>query len=52
MTVTSWHMQLSPLVEMLHLYPESAVPHISLVFCEMWVTTALFPLTLDFVRLT
>jgi len=39
MTVTSWHMQLSPLVEMLHLYPESAVPHISLVFREMWDTT-------------
>jgi hypothetical protein len=34
-------MQLSPLVEMLHLYPESAVPHISLVFREMWDTTAL-----------
>ena len=32
-------MQLSPLVEMLHLYPESAVPHISLVFREMWDTT-------------
>jgi hypothetical protein len=24
---------------MLHLYPESAVPHISLVFREMWDTT-------------
>jgi len=25
---------------MLHLNPESAVPHISLVFREMWETTA------------
>src|SRR5580698_1725539 len=41
MAKTSWHMQLSPLSEMLHLYPESAVPHISLVFREMWDTTAL-----------
>jgi hypothetical protein len=41
MTKSSWHMQLSPLSEMLHLNPESAVPHISLVFREMWDTTAL-----------
>jgi hypothetical protein len=26
---------------LLHLYPESAVPHISLVLREMWDTTAL-----------
>src|ERR1700733_10278258 len=30
MTITSWHMQLSPLVEMLHLYPESAVPTVAI----------------------
>jgi hypothetical protein len=41
MTITSWHMQLSPLLEMLHLYPESAVPQISLVFREMWETANL-----------
>ena len=40
MTKTSWHMQLSPLSEMLHLYPEAPVPHISLVFREMWDTAA------------
>jgi hypothetical protein len=28
---------------LLHLYPESAVPHISLVFREMWDATALSP---------
>jgi hypothetical protein len=33
-------MQLSPLEKMLHLHLESAVPHISLVFREMWDTTA------------
>jgi len=41
MTKTSWHTQLSPIVEMLHLYLESAVPHISLVFREMWDSTDL-----------
>ena len=31
---------------MLHLYLEPTVPHISLVFREMWDTTSTFPLTL------
>jgi hypothetical protein len=35
---------------MLHLYPESAVPHISLVFREMWETTNLNLFFLTFER--